>query len=95
MTWENLGKKGKECGGKKDQIITWDGPITTFRWDDSADVDFKFLSVREIDSLIDLRKVCSMFTLFDLFASSKINLIFTIRTCVMRIITLKKFQKTL
>lgn len=52
----NLGKKGKECGGKKDQIITWGGPIATFRWDDSADIDFKFLSVREIDSLIDLRK---------------------------------------
>ncbi len=35
----SLGKKGKECGGKKDQIITWGGPIATFRWDDSADID--------------------------------------------------------
>jgi hypothetical protein len=48
------GKKGKECGGKKDKIITWGGPIATFRWDDVADVDFKFLSVREIDPLINL-----------------------------------------
>ena len=32
------------------------GPIATFRWDDATDVDFKFLSVREIDPLIDIRK---------------------------------------
>ncbi len=52
----NLGKKGKECGGKKDQIITWGGPIATFRWDEATDVDFKFLSVREIDPLTGLKK---------------------------------------
>jgi hypothetical protein len=37
-----------ECGGAPDQIITWGGPITTFRWDSATDVDFKNLSVREI-----------------------------------------------
>ena len=51
--WE---KEGKECNGKKDQIITWGGPIATFRWDDATDVDFKFLSVREIDPLKDINK---------------------------------------
>src|SRR6476620_2100794 len=36
------------CGGAPDQIITWDGPITTYRSDTATDVDFKNLSVREI-----------------------------------------------
>lgn len=43
------GKSGKKCDGKKDQIITWGGPISTFRWDRADDVDFKYLSVREIE----------------------------------------------
>jgi F5/8 type C domain len=42
------GTEGTECGGAPDQIITWGGPITTFRWDTATDVDFKYLSVREI-----------------------------------------------
>ena len=42
------GTEGTECGGPPDQIISWGGPITTFRWDTATDVDFKFLSVREI-----------------------------------------------
>jgi hypothetical protein len=42
------GTTGDECGGAPDQIITWGGPITTFRWDTATDVDFKNLSVREI-----------------------------------------------
>jgi hypothetical protein len=42
------GTEGTECGGAPDQIISWGGPITTFRWDTATDVDFKFLSVREI-----------------------------------------------
>jgi hypothetical protein len=42
------GTEGGECGGAPDQIISWGGPITTFRWDTATDVDFKFLSVREI-----------------------------------------------
>jgi len=44
------GTEGTECGGAPDQIITWGGPITTFRWDTATDVDFKNLSVREIVS---------------------------------------------
>jgi hypothetical protein len=42
------GTTGGECGGAPDQIISWGGPITTFRWDTATDVDFKNLSVREI-----------------------------------------------
>ncbi len=42
------GNAGKECNGAPDQIITWGGPIATFRWDTATDVDFKNLSVREI-----------------------------------------------
>ncbi|MEP0826876.1 MAG: carbohydrate-binding protein [Nitrososphaera sp.] len=38
-----------KCGGDDDQIVTWGGPIVTFRWDDADDVDFKWFSVREID----------------------------------------------
>ncbi|MDR4512842.1 MAG: hypothetical protein MRJ93_14175 [Nitrososphaeraceae archaeon] len=43
------GKSGKRCDGEKDQIITWGGPIATFRWDRADDVDFMDLSVREIE----------------------------------------------
>jgi hypothetical protein len=42
------GDSGKKCEGKKDQLITWGGPIATFRWDKADDVDFKSFSVREI-----------------------------------------------
>jgi F5/8 type C domain-containing protein len=42
------GTEDTECGGAPDQIISWGGPITTFRWDTATDVDFKNLSVREI-----------------------------------------------
>ena len=42
------GTQGADCGGAPDQIISWGGPITTFRWDTATDVDFKNLSVREI-----------------------------------------------
>ncbi|HXV89420.1 MAG TPA: Ig-like domain-containing protein [Nitrososphaeraceae archaeon] len=42
------GTEGVECVGSPDQIISWGGPITTFRWDTATDVDFKNLSVREI-----------------------------------------------
>ena len=42
------GNQGGYCGGDPDQIITWGGPIATFRWDSATDVDFKNLSVREI-----------------------------------------------
>jgi hypothetical protein len=42
------GDEGDHCGGYPDQIMTWGGPIATFRWDRASDVDFKWLSVREI-----------------------------------------------
>jgi Putative metal-binding motif len=42
------GNNGGECGGKRDQIITWGGPIAAFRWDGATDVDIKKFSVREI-----------------------------------------------
>jgi hypothetical protein len=42
------GVEGKMCQGKPDQLITWGGPVATFRWDNAADVDFKHFSVREI-----------------------------------------------
>ena len=32
-----------------DQLITWGGPIATFRWDNATHVDFKNFSVREIE----------------------------------------------
>jgi hypothetical protein len=47
-------KKGKSSGAKQchcekdEQPILWGGPEVTFRWDDTPEVDFKFLSVREI-----------------------------------------------
>jgi hypothetical protein len=43
------GNQGGYCGGAPDQIITWGGPIATFRWDHATNVDFKNLSVREIE----------------------------------------------
>ena len=42
------GRSGEECQVKADQILTWGGPIATFRWDFAQDVDFRDLSVREI-----------------------------------------------
>ena len=42
------GDEDGECGGEPDQIITWGGPIATFRWDGASDVDIKNFSVREI-----------------------------------------------
>jgi hypothetical protein len=42
------GNNGGECGGEPDQIISWGGPIATFRWDSASDVDIKNFSVREI-----------------------------------------------
>ena len=42
------GNSGNECGGASDQIITWGGPVATFRWDGASDVDIKNFSVREI-----------------------------------------------
>lgn len=45
-----IGGNATYCGGNTDAMpITWGGPITTFRWDSATDVDFKWLSVREIE----------------------------------------------
>ena len=57
VTWKKVneridstgfGSDGDMCGGTPDQKITWGGPIATFRWDSASNVDFKWLSVREI-----------------------------------------------
>jgi hypothetical protein len=40
--------KYKSCKGVPDQVITWGGPVATFRWDGKPDVFFKCASVREI-----------------------------------------------
>ena len=45
------GKDGKKCDGDEDHIIIWGSPTATFRWDDVI-VDFRNLSVREIQSPI-------------------------------------------
>lgn len=42
------GSTMSRCGGARDQLITWGSPVATFRWDDTIDVDFRDLSVREI-----------------------------------------------
>ena len=46
------GTEATRCGGDPDQIITWGGPIATFRWDSATSVDIKNLSVREIEPII-------------------------------------------
>ena len=44
-----LGGDTKHCGGAVNGMpLTWGGPIATFRWDSATDVDFKWLSVREL-----------------------------------------------
>ena len=43
-----MGYPATKCSGYADQIITWGGPIATFRWDSATNTDFKNLSVREI-----------------------------------------------
>jgi hypothetical protein len=42
------GSTMNRCGGEPDQLITWGSPVATFRWDDTANVHFRNLSVREI-----------------------------------------------
>lgn len=45
------GDQGK-CGSSDNAMpLTWGGPIAVFRWDNATDVDFKWLSVRELDPL--------------------------------------------
>jgi hypothetical protein len=45
------GSTMNRCGGAPDQPITWGSPVATFRWDGTANVDFRNLSVREIQPL--------------------------------------------
>lgn len=49
---EGWGKDGNKCQGKDDHIITWGSPTATFRQDDTS-VDFRNLSVREIEPPIN------------------------------------------
>lgn len=43
-----MGGDHERCGGVEGMPITWGGPTATFRWDGASDVDFKWLSIREI-----------------------------------------------
>jgi hypothetical protein len=45
------GSTMNRCEGAPDQPITWGSPVATFRWDGTASVDFRNLSVREIQPL--------------------------------------------
>ncbi len=48
------GKEGCYCNAiRPDQLVSWGGPIVTFRWDGLSDVDFRDLSVREIEPIRD------------------------------------------
>ena len=45
----DFGAGATHCGASDDMMpITWGGPNAVFRWDSATDVDFKWLSVREI-----------------------------------------------
>lgn len=44
------GNQGAVCQGAADQLISWGGPIVEFDWLSFTDVDFKNMSVREIDA---------------------------------------------
>ncbi|MFL5310491.1 MAG: discoidin domain-containing protein [Myxococcales bacterium] len=45
----SFGGDASSCGANPAGMpITWGGPIATFRWDSAEDVDFRWLSVREI-----------------------------------------------
>ncbi len=49
LDYGQIGGDATHCGGAVDAMpITWGGPLATFRWDSASDVDFKWLSVREI-----------------------------------------------
>ncbi|MGH9986225.1 MAG: hypothetical protein ACRD8W_19965 [Nitrososphaeraceae archaeon] len=43
------GERGDHCDGDPAQIITWGGPIATFRWDKADGVDIRYFSIREIE----------------------------------------------
>ena len=43
------GSRMDRCGGALDELITWGSPVATFRWDKTDKVDFRNLSIREIE----------------------------------------------
>src|SRR5690242_12584349 len=43
------GSFGGTCNGDPDQILTWGGPLVGFHWKNINGLDYKYLSVREID----------------------------------------------
>jgi hypothetical protein len=43
------GSFGATCGGDIDQILSWGGPLVGFHWKNINGLDYKYLSVREID----------------------------------------------
>ncbi len=48
----SMGGNSDQCGARDPAMpLTWGGPLATFRWDSTSDVDFKWLSVREIQPL--------------------------------------------
>lgn len=44
------GEDGSECGGRRDQIITWGGPLAGFKFEWGSNIKFNKLSVREVDA---------------------------------------------
>jgi hypothetical protein len=47
----DFGGDASHCGASNDAMpITWGGPNAVFRWDGATDVDFKWMSVREIQA---------------------------------------------
>ena len=46
--WSNDDGSANPCGGTRDQVISWGGPVATYRWDTWRAVDVKYLSIREI-----------------------------------------------
>jgi len=58
VTWKKVGEHvdagdwggdASACGASEDAMpITWGGPTATYRWDSANDVDFKWLSIREM-----------------------------------------------
>lgn len=44
------GADGQPCGGNADQIITWGGPLASFKLEGDTSIIFNKLSVREIDA---------------------------------------------
>ena len=42
----------RALNGSSDEIISWGGPVTAFRWDSAKEVYIKNFSVREIQPII-------------------------------------------